>query len=136
MNCNLVSIVEDFIPPERRGRLMVLLRRRDRSKFVMELLRRKTYRSHQMLQIPTAKQNLDDVLSALGGSGSDTLACVLSLGPWDGQFAPVQDALNASLGSAIPTLIVIPGRELAYLELEGMNERFLLRRVGSSTSDY
>lgn len=76
--------------------------------------------------IPPKDQNIEGICALLKARGAPDLCRVIS--EIDGRDMPLREALEATVGYGMGTLIsCVPGR-LGYFEGEGKNARFLLEK--------
>lgn len=125
------AFVSAFIAKDRRDRYLGFLNPKRRNK-LLDLLPHGTV-GHLAIEFKKAivpkDQTLEGILSILTARGAPASCHVISSDKEiDGRDMPLRDALVATVGQGMGTIICcVPGR-LAYFEGEDMGARFLLEK--------
>lgn len=125
------AFVSAFISKDKRDRYLGFLSPKRRDK-LLDLLPHDTV-GHLAVEFKKAivpkDQTLEGILSILTARGAPASCHVISSdGEIDGRDMPLRDALEATIGQGMGTIICcVPGR-LAYFEGEDMGARFLLEK--------
>lgn len=122
------GIIESFILLTSRQRVLGFLGNdRHRRKVTNGLAHQRILDPSKMFQIPKDQQTMKAIVKMLKLKKAPQTCYVISENPvLDGQFLELSDALNATIGYGMGTIIsCIPGK-LAYYEGEEKNERYLL----------
>lgn len=122
------GFVKSFIVPEKQERYLSLLKnKKGRLKIRFGFNHRNDLNMKYATIIPRSLQSVDKVEELLKEKGALASCYVLSSNPnTNEESMPLHDALEATIGKGMGTMIsCIPGK-LAYFELEDVGEKYLL----------
>ena len=129
MNLHEEKFIRAFIVPEKRERYFCLFEtKRGRRKLTDRLDHNHDIDSRFMYKIPGNLHFPPSVLAMLRQRGAPATCHVISASDLDGEEMELEDALSATIGYGIGTVLsCIPGK-LGYFEAEDQGERYLLYR--------
>ena len=125
------AAIRAFAAPARAGRYLALLgSKRGRKKLRVELAHAFQLDPRYATKVPGAETTPAAIGTRLRALGApESCHCLSEDTKLDGRELPLAEALAATVGRGMGTLIsCVPGA-LAYYEAEDVNERFVLRRV-------
>jgi hypothetical protein len=129
------GVVRSFVAEAKRDRYLQLLgNRRRRSTFLHALADRRDFDARFAVAIPRKEQTAAGVATLLRRRGAPDTCYVLSeIEELDGRILPLSEALSASFGMGLGTVLsCIPGT-LAYFEGEAPGDRVILERGSGPT---
>ena len=128
MNPHEEQFVRAFVVPEKKERYLSLLQsERGRSKLVAGFHHCRDLDSRFAKLIPSDRQSAQSIEESLKKSGAPGVCYVMSDNPKiDGKEMNLTDALLEIVGMDAGALVSCTPCKLAYFEMEGLSERYLL----------
>ena len=127
------AAIRAFAAPERAPRYLALLgSKRGRAKLRADLAHTFHLDPRFATRVPGTEASPAAIGARLRALGApESCYCLSEDGELDGRDMPLDQALAATIGRGMGTLIsCVPGA-LAYYEAEDVNERFVLRRAAA-----
>jgi hypothetical protein len=131
MNPHEEHFARSFVVPEKKERYLSLLQSaRGRKKLIAGFHHCRDLDSRFVKLIPSDRQSAQSIEESLKKSGAPEVCYVMSENPKiDGKQMNLSSALLEIVGMDAGALVsCIPGK-LAYFEMEGLSERYLLIKV-------
>lgn len=130
------QLFRELIDSSQRKRLLTLRKLKNRQKLLSYLPHSIRFDQRYTLAIPANQQSSKQILSLLLKQGSPQKVYVLSEDPKiDSQTLDIQDVMAHIVGSGFASIVsCIPG-QLAYYEGEEANNRIILKKPHSSSSN-
>ena len=127
------AAIRAFAAPDRAARYLALLgSKKGRTKLRADLAHAFYLDPRYAIRVPGAEATPSAIAAKLRSFGApESCHCLSEDAQLDGRELPLEQALAATVGRGMGTLISCVAGALAYYEAEDANERYVLRRAAA-----